>query len=82
LPPIRRANFVERSEPVPTSADLDPELVYRGKCACGCGSDVYGSKHAPQMKYVNKAHQIRANNARAARRRAARNSRADDPQEP
>jgi site-specific DNA recombinase len=82
LPPIRRANFVERSEPVPTPTVLDPELVYRGRCACGCGSDVYGSKHAPRMKYVNKAHQIRANNARAARRRAARNSRADDPQEP
>ena len=82
LPPIRRANFVERSEPVPTPADLDPELVYRGKCACGCGSDVYGSKYAPQMKYVNKAHQIKANNARASRRRAARNRQADDPQEP
>jgi site-specific DNA recombinase len=77
-----RANTVDRSEPVPTPATPDPELVYRGKCACGCGSDVYGSKHAPQMKYVNSAHQIRANNARAARRRAARDGQTADPQEP
>jgi hypothetical protein len=67
-----RANTVERSEPVPVPAKRDPELMYRGKCACGCGSDVYGSKYAPHMRYVNSAHQTRANNARAARRRAAR----------
>jgi hypothetical protein len=34
------------------------------------------------MKYVNSAHQIRANNARQARRRAARDGQAGDPQEP
>jgi hypothetical protein len=82
LPPVSRANFVEQSEPVPTPAVLDPELVHRGKCACGCGSDVYGSKHASRMRYVNSDHQIRANNARAARRRAARNRQAADPQQP
>jgi hypothetical protein len=32
--------------------------------------------------YVNSAHQIKANNARAARRRATRNDQAADPQEP
>jgi hypothetical protein len=77
-----RANTVERSEPEPTPTARDPELVFRGKCACGCGSDVYGSKHAPQMKYVNSTHQIRANNARQARRRAASSSHAADPQKP
>jgi site-specific DNA recombinase len=81
-PPPIRANMEVRSEPVPTPDALDPGLVYRGTCACGCGSDVYGSKYAPQMKYVNQAHQIRANNARLARQRAARKGQTVDPLEP
>jgi DNA invertase Pin-like site-specific DNA recombinase len=74
-----RARPVAPSEPEREAATRDPQLVYRGNCACGCGADVYGSKHAPQMKYVNSAHRTWINNAR---RGTDRDGQAADPQEP
>jgi hypothetical protein len=80
--PKRFLNEAHRMRAVRRAKPAKPEeRKYLGKCECGCGSDVYGSKYAPQMKYVNKAHQIRANNAREARSRAARAGRAAEPQD-
>jgi hypothetical protein len=50
------------------AAIRDSTPVYRGKCECGCGTDIYSTKYGQPRKYVNGAH------AQAAyrRRRAAR----------
>jgi hypothetical protein len=54
----------------------DMELVYQGKCLCGCGTDIYSTKYGPRKRYVNEAH-----GARFYRRRAAaREGQADDPE--
>lgn len=59
-------SVLERKRPPAT------ELIYVGPCGCGCGNDVYGNKYAAgHKKYLNQAHQIRANNRRAAERRKA-----------
>ena len=62
---------VELKEPEPIR---DMELVYQGKCLCGCGTDIYSTKYGPRKRYVNEAH-----GARFYRRRAAgREGHADD----
>ena len=45
---------LERRAPV-----LVPERVYWGKCECGCGTDIYGSKYR-QRRYVNDNHRRKA----------------------
>lgn len=59
---------VALSEPERMATIRDTESVYRGKCGCGCGTDIYSTKYGQPRKYVNGAH------AQAAyrRRRAAR----------
>jgi site-specific DNA recombinase len=44
------------SEPERMAAVRDTEPVYRGKCGCGCGTDVYGSKYGYPKKFVSRAH--------------------------
>jgi site-specific DNA recombinase len=34
----------------------DTTPVYRGECACGCGTDIYSSKYGQPRKFVNRAH--------------------------
>ena len=66
---------VELSEPEPIR---DTELLYWGKCLCGCGTDIYATKYGPRKRYVNEAH-----GARFYRRRAAgREGQATDLQMP
>jgi hypothetical protein len=36
------------------------EPVYSGKCACGCGQDVYGSPYGRPKRYASHAHVERA----------------------
>jgi hypothetical protein len=45
---------LERRAPV-----LIPDQVHWGKCECGCGTDIYGSKYR-QKRYVNEKHRRRA----------------------
>jgi site-specific DNA recombinase len=46
----------------------DTEPVYRGKCGCGCGTDVYDSKYGNPKKFVNRAHAQAAYRRRLAAR--------------
>lgn len=52
----------------PERAIRDTTPVYHGKCGCGCGTDIYGTKYGPKKKYVNNAHRVRADRRRAAAR--------------
>jgi DNA invertase Pin-like site-specific DNA recombinase len=52
---------LERSTPV-----QDTEPVYWGKCECGCGTDLYGSKYR-QKRYANENHRRKAIRERNAR---------------
>jgi hypothetical protein len=54
---------VDLSEPEPAARDTRP--VYQGKCGCGCGTDLYGTKYG-KKKYVNHAHRARADRRRLA----------------
>jgi site-specific DNA recombinase len=44
----------------------DTTPVYQGKCECGCGTDVYGTKYGKRKRFVNGTHTMRY------RRRVAR----------
>ena len=55
---------MELNEPEPTARDTQP--VYQGKCDCGCGTNVYGTKYGPRKKWVNKTHANRNYRRRVA----------------
>lgn len=38
----------------------DNEPAYQGKCECGCGTDVYGSRYGSRKKFVDQAHARKA----------------------
>jgi hypothetical protein len=38
----------------------DNESAYQGKCECGCGTDVYGSRYGSRKKFVDQAHARKA----------------------
>jgi site-specific DNA recombinase len=57
---------VELSEPEPIVRDTTPE--YLGKCECGCGTGVYGTKYGRKKRYVNEAHRARVYRRLAAAR--------------
>jgi hypothetical protein len=44
----------------------ETQAVYQGKCECGCGADVYGTKYGKRKRYINGTHRIRADRRRAA----------------
>jgi site-specific DNA recombinase len=56
----------ELGEPERASRDMD--LLYLGKCLCGCGTDIYATKYGAKKKYVNEAHAARFYRRRAAAR--------------
>ncbi|HEX7162888.1 MAG TPA: recombinase family protein [Trebonia sp.] len=58
---------VELSRPDRRVTIWNKELVYQGKCGCGCGADVYGSSYGSPKKFVDQAH---ARKAAYLRRRA------------
>ena len=43
-----------------TAAIRDVEPVYQGKCGCGCGTDLYGSRYGSPKKFVDRVHSTRA----------------------
>jgi site-specific DNA recombinase len=43
-------------EPERVAAARNTELVYQGKCGCGCGTDLYGSKYGAPKKFVDRVH--------------------------
>lgn len=59
---------VALSEPQRLATIRDTEPVYRGKCGCGCGTDIYGIKYGPRKRYVNATHAARAYRRRVAAR--------------
>jgi hypothetical protein len=59
----------ELSEPERVATVRDTEPVYQGKCGCGCGTDLYGSRYGIPKKYFNQAHARRAAYLRRVRAR-------------
>jgi DNA invertase Pin-like site-specific DNA recombinase len=51
---------VELSGPAHPATASDKEPVYQGKCGCGCGTDVYGSRYGSPKKFVDQGHARRA----------------------
>jgi hypothetical protein len=51
-----RSYTVALGEPERMATIRDTTPVYRGKCKCGCGTDVYSSKYGNPKKFVNRAH--------------------------
>jgi DNA invertase Pin-like site-specific DNA recombinase len=49
---------LSRPQRQPTVYDNQP--LYYGKCGCGCGADVYGSRYGRPKKYVDQDHATRA----------------------
>ena len=47
---------VALSEPERMATVRDTKPVYRGKCGCGCGADIYSTKYGQPRKYLNGAH--------------------------
>jgi site-specific DNA recombinase len=47
---------VKLDQPERQEAARDTAQVLVGRCECGCGSDVYGSKYGNPKRYVNRAH--------------------------
>jgi hypothetical protein len=66
-----RSCTVALGEPERMVAVRDPAQVYRGKCGCGCGTDIYGSKYGSPRKYVNNAHSQAAYRHRLTAREGA-----------
>ncbi len=50
----------ELDEPGRVVTVLDREPVYQGKCGCGCGTDLYGSRYGTRKKFVDQAHARKA----------------------
>ena len=50
----------------PEPAARNTELVYQGKCGCGCGTDIYGGIYGQKKRYVDGTHRKRAYRQRAA----------------
>jgi hypothetical protein len=51
---------VELSRPNRLVPVRDNEPVYQGKCECGCGTDLYGSRYGSRKKFVDQAHARKA----------------------
>ena len=58
---------IELSGPDRLVTVRDNEPAYQGKCECGCGTDLYGSRYGSHKKFVDQAH---ARKAAYLRRRA------------
>jgi site-specific DNA recombinase len=43
-------------KPGRTAVVREAEPVYQGKCGCGCGTDLYGSKYGRPKKFVDRVH--------------------------
>ena len=59
---------VALSEPDRMATVRDTEPSTRGKCGCGCGTDIYSSKYGQPRKFVNRAHAQAAYRRRLAAR--------------
>jgi hypothetical protein len=59
---------VPLSEPERMAPVRDTTPLYRGECACGCGTDIYSSKYGQPRKFVNRAHAQAAYRRRMAAR--------------
>jgi site-specific DNA recombinase len=70
-----RSIMVPLNEPERQAMVRDTTPVYRGKCGCGCGSDIYGSRYGNPKKFVNAAHR----QAAARRRWASRGNASPSP---
>ncbi len=55
--------------PQRAAAVRDAEPVYQGKCGCGCGTDLYGSRYGSTKKFVDRVHAGRAAYIRRAEAR-------------
>jgi site-specific DNA recombinase len=51
---------IELSGPDRLVTVRDNEPAYQGKCECGCGTDVYGSRYGSRKKFVDQAHARKA----------------------
>jgi hypothetical protein len=55
-------------EPERMATVRDKKPVYRGRCGCGCGTDIYSSEYGQPRKFVNGAHAQAAYRRRRADR--------------
>ena len=51
---------IELSRPDRLVTIWDKKPAYQGKCECGCGTDVYGSRYGSTKKFVDQAHARKA----------------------
>jgi hypothetical protein len=66
-----RSVTVSLSEPERLAVIRDTTPIFRGKCGCGCGADLYGVRNGTPKKFVSPAHRERAKRQRQAADREA-----------